>query len=241
MTEFINGDKIAIIITVWKRPHLEKQLIQINNQTLKPKYVIVLQNESHINVKDIVKKYGAIHVHSEYNTKFFGRFAYFLTLPVDICIALDDDIIPGTNCIKNYVEQCIKFNAIIGGNGRFCYDNQNAKKVSVSDVGIRKSTTKVDFVGHLWCFKKDWLYYMFSHKPYTLETGEDMHLCFSAKLSANIPSLVGEQVKKEDECDITNNALASDAHSSYIISERDGHKFRREIQEYWVKKGLQFV
>ena len=79
---------------------------------------------------------------------------------------------------------------------------------------------------------------MFSHKPYTLETGEDMHLCFSAKLSANIPSLVGEQVKKEDECDITNNALGGDAHSSYLISERDGHKLRREVQEYWVKKDL---
>ena len=40
---------------------------------------------------------------------------------------------------------------------------------------------KVDFVGHLWCFKKDWLYYMFSIKPFTFDTGEDMHLCFTSK------------------------------------------------------------
>ena len=31
-----------------------------------------------------------------------------------------------------------------------------------------------------------WLYYMFSAKPYTYETGEDMHLCFTCKLYGNI-------------------------------------------------------
>ena len=45
----------------------------------------------------------------------------------------------------------------------------------------------------------------------------------------------------KDECDITNNAFAADAHSSFVISERDGHKLRREVQEYWIKKGLKFV
>ena len=113
----LDNVKIGVIITVWKRQHLEKQLIQLSNQTIKPDYIVVFQNENHINVVDIVKKYNVIHVKSDYNTKFFGRFSYFFNLPVDICIAMDDDIIPGTNCIKNYVEQCVKHNAIITKRG----------------------------------------------------------------------------------------------------------------------------
>ena len=145
----LDNVKIGVIITVWKRQHLEKQLIQLSNQTIKPDYIVVFQNENHINVVDIVKKYNVIHVKSDYNTKFFGRFSYFFNLPVDICVAMDDDIIPGINCIKNYVEQCIKHNAIIGGNGRYSDNNPNKTRVRMQDVGKRTNVLKVDFVGHL--------------------------------------------------------------------------------------------
>ena len=57
------------------------------------------------------------------------------------------------------------------------------------DTGIR-SGLKIDFVGHLWCFKKDWLYFMFGTKPYTYDTGEDMHLCYSANVHGGIESYV---------------------------------------------------
>ena len=236
----LDNIKIGVIITVWKRQHLEKQLIQLSNQTIKPDYIVVFQNENHINVVDIVKKYKVIHVKSDYNTKFFGRFSYFFNLPVDICVAMDDDIIPGINCIKNYVEQCIKHNAIIGGNGRYSHNNPNNRPARMKDVGKRTNVLKVDFVGHLWCFKKDWLYYMFSAKPYTYETGEDMHFCFTCKLYGNISCYVGAQINKEDECDITNNSLADDQHSSFKISEKDSHKLRKEIQTYWHNKGVKY-
>ena len=98
----------------------------------------------------------------------FGRFSYCLNLPVDICIIMDDDIIPAKNCFKNYIEQCINLNGIIGGNGRpINCDNKTMQKFNINydEIGIRPSKM-VDFVGHLWCFKKDWLYYMFSIKPF---------------------------------------------------------------------------
>ena len=43
-------------------------------------------------------KYNFIHIKNDYNTKFFGRFAICFSFNVDICIILDDDIIPGINC-----------------------------------------------------------------------------------------------------------------------------------------------
>ena len=110
--------KFSLLLTVYKRSNIEKQLEAIYNQTIKPDYLIVFQNENNVSIEYLKKKYNFIHVKSDYNTKYFGRFSYCLNLPVDICIIMDDDIIPGKKCFKNYIEQCINLNGIIGGNGR---------------------------------------------------------------------------------------------------------------------------
>jgi len=39
---------------------------------------------------------------------------------------MDDDIIPGPDCFKTYLGECIRLNGIIGGNGR------------ISDLNIEK-------------------------------------------------------------------------------------------------------
>jgi hypothetical protein len=233
--------KIGVLLTQWKRSHLESQLINIYNQTIKPDYIVVFQNENYIDITELKKKYNFIHVKSDYNTKFFGRFAYFLTLPVDICIVMDDDIIPGTNCIQNYVQQCMIKNAIIGGNGRVgklspYLTNQDERK-NLPDIGIRRGLL-ADFVGHMWVFKKDWLYYMFSVKPYTYDTGEDMHLCFSSKLLGGINSYIGEHKTKNDMSDIAMNKLCSDNVSSFKTTNPE---IRKNIERYWIEKGLKFI
>ena len=223
--------KIGLILTQWKRSYLEKQLIQIMNQTVKPDFIIVFQNENHINIDDLVKKYDVIHVKSSYNTKYFGRFAYFFTIPVDICIVMDDDIIPGLNCIKNYLEQCINKNAIIGGNGRMAFNNKNKLKIG-PDTGVRP-LLKYDYVGHLWCFKKEWLYCMFSIEPFTYDTGEDMHLCFSCKILQNIDSYLCEHTNKEEIEDITHDKLATDQYSSYKTTSQE---LRKNVEKYFIEK-----
>ena len=48
---------------------------------------------------------------------------------------------------------------------------------------------------------------MFSIKPFTYDTGEDMHLCYSSKIRGNILSYVGKQTTKEDHCDTAMNKL----------------------------------
>jgi hypothetical protein len=230
--------KLVIILTQYKRNNLEQQLTQIYNQTLKPDYIVVFQNENHVDITPLKEKYNFIHIKSDYNTKYFGRFAACFTFPVDICMILDDDIIPGNNCLKNYMEQCIELNAIIGGNGRIGINNKNSLTRS-PDTGIRNNYKLMDFVGHLWCFKKEWLYYMFSIQPFTYDTGEDMHLCFSSKILGNIKSYVGKQNKIEDSCDITNNKLASDEHSSFKITKNN---VRSNVEKYFIEKyNLQLI
>jgi hypothetical protein len=226
--------KFSLLLTVYKRSYLEKQLEAIYNQTIKPDYLIVFQNENHVSIEYLKKKYNFIHVKSDYNTKYFGRFSYCLNLPVDICIIMDDDIIPAKNCFKNYVNQCIKLNGIIGGNGRpIDKSSENMKNfdLNYSETGIRVSK-KVDFVGHLWCFKKDWLYYMFSIKPFTFDTGEDMHLCFSSKIRGNIDSYVAEHKNMDEICDSAHNLYAGDEFASYKYTPKE---LRLSIPKYFIE------
>ena len=42
--------KLLVVLTQYKRNHLEKQLCAINNQTIKPDYLVVFQNESHVDI-----------------------------------------------------------------------------------------------------------------------------------------------------------------------------------------------
>jgi len=229
----MSNNKLLVVLTQYKRNHLEKQLQQINNQTIKPDYIVVFQNENHIDISDLKEKYKFIHIKSDYNTKYFGRFASCFTFPVDICMVLDDDIIPGHNCLKNYMEQCIELNSIIGGNGRIGMNNKNKHNLKhPPDVGIRNTSTLVDFVGHLWCFKKEWLHYMFTIKPFTYDTGEDMHLCFSSKVLGNINSYTAKQCSPNDMCDISNNNLATDQYSSYKVTN---HLLRSNVEKYFIE------
>ena len=232
--------KLLVVLTQYKRKHLERQLQQVNKQTMKPDYIVVFQNEKHIEITHLKNKYKFIHIHSEYNTKYFGRFAACFTFPVDICIVLDDDIIPGENCFKNYVDQCIQLNGIIGGNGRIAINNPLKNKLKqYNDIGIRNKHLLVDFVGHLWCFKKEWLYNMFAVKPFTYDTGEDMHLCFSCKKIANIHSYIGKQSNRSDMSDITDNTLAIDEYSSFHVTSKE---LRSNVEKYFLEKyNLKFI
>ncbi len=222
--------KLLVVLTQYKRKNLKKQLESINNQTIKPDYLVVFQNENHINIDDLKKIYKFIHIKSDYNTKYFGRFACCFTFPVDICMVLDDDIIPGNNCLKNYMNQCIEKNGIIGGNGRIGWNNKN-KLIHYPDTGIRNTTLLIDYVGHLWCFKKVWLHYMFSIIPFTYDTGEDMHLCYSSKILGNISSYIGKQTNINDMSDTFNNILANDIHSSFKKTPR---QLRIDVENYFI-------
>lgn len=225
--------KLLVVLTQYKRNNLNSQLEQISNQTYSPDYLVVFQNENHVDITNLKEKYKFIHIKSDYNTKYFGRFAACFTFPVDICMVLDDDIIPGPNCLKNYVDQCIEKNSIIGGNGRFGINNKNkAKLKQPPETGIRHEPNLVDFVGHIWCFKKDWLYYMFSIRPYTYDTGEDMHLCFTSKILGGINSYTAKQCNPNDMCDIANNQLCSDQHSSYKVTDP---QLRSNVEKYFIQ------
>ena len=73
---------------------------------------------------------------------------------------------------------------------------------------------------------------MFSIKPFTYDTGEDMHLCFSSKVLGNINSYTAKQSSQDDTCDTTNNKLATDDHSSYKVTKP---QLRSNVEKYFIE------
>jgi len=207
---------------------MRRQLEAIRNQTRKPTHLVVFQNEEHVDISDLKKEFDFIHVKNDHNTKFFGRFAACFTFDVDVCIVMDDDLIPGRMCLENYVTECVSNNAIMGGNGRFSYSSK--KTCSRSDGSLLDKNELVDYVGHVWCFKKDWLYYMFGTKPSTYATGEDMHLCYSSKIKGGIESFICKK-RSPEESPYALGSFSGDKFASYPNTPPE----RYEIENYFRK------
>jgi hypothetical protein len=230
---------LLCILTAYKRSTTEEQLKRVLNQTLKPDIIVVFQNGNYVNIESLKEKYEFYHVKSDFNTKFFGRFTYALNFDVEYCIIMDDDIFPGKKCFERYVKECKERNAIMGGNGRHTSINPKNDTLLISPESGIRSSRQFDFVGHLWCFKKEWLYYMFAMKPCTMETGEDMHLCFSAKKLGGICSFVCGHNTPDEDCDQSRGRYAGDDFASYKITPRES---RVAVERYFKETiGLNFI
>mgnify|MGYP003649405259 CR=1 FL=1 len=225
-------EKIIVVLTQYKRNHLKKQLELIKKQSVQPDYLIVFQNENHVDIEPLKKEFDFIHIKSDYNTKFFGRFAACFTFPVDICMVFDDDIMPNHDTIKHYSSECLRLNGIVGHNCRYSYLNNSISERKRRHSLMVRRNQEADFVGHLWCFKKDWLYYMFSIKPFTYDTGEDMHLCYSCKIRGGIKSYLCSQPSKSCIADNTDGTIAADKFSSYITTPKE---LRVNVERYFVE------
>ena len=90
-----------VVLTVYKRNHLENQLKSVYSQTITPKYVIVFQNENHINIDSLKKTYDFLHVKNDYNTNLIYSFIIYLIVSIFQIIFF-----------YNMIKKC---NALLGG------------------------------------------------------------------------------------------------------------------------------
>ena len=54
-------DQLTVILSVWKRNNLESQIEAVLSNTLAPDRIMVYQNEAHIDISNIVKKFNLEH------------------------------------------------------------------------------------------------------------------------------------------------------------------------------------
>jgi hypothetical protein len=209
--------EVLVILTIWKRNYLEEQINAIlNQQDVIIKKIIIWQNENHIDVTDILKKYeNILLINSSENMKFHGRFTIPLLFDnIEYTAIFDDDTIPAKKWLSNSIRCVNTYNCIAGQNGRTF--NSDGGQKGVGDSGYNNSDKLVDFVGHCWVFKTEWCKYLFMEKQVTYETGEDIQFCLRAKKFGNINSYCPKQ--ENDNSGQTRNMYGQDNKASYKLN-----------------------
>jgi hypothetical protein len=173
--------EITAILNGYLRPDfLRIQLDAINNQTVKPKEIMLWQNNSEGFDDNLT---GGITVaKSNRNLGVWARFAYALNAKTEYICVFDDDTIPGSKWFENCLNTISTHEGLLGTIGliydskhnylqhrRYGWDNPN------------EETVRVDIVGHCWFFRKEWLSSYWRELPpngYDF-CGEDMHFSYT--------------------------------------------------------------
>ena len=253
---------IIIVLTVWKRNNLERQLIQVKNQSIlknKRTNVIIFQNSNHISIEDIVKKWKQSNIFTEkvdisfiqspLETGYYGRFIIPLTSSVNsdsYFIICDDDIIWGNRYFENMI-RVVDEGSLATRNGRII-DQDFQEIIEPFRMGwVTKhicfnEDIEYDFGGHIWAGRISWLRKAWNHIPISIENSEDFWLSAVLKSYYNISTKTPKCPCPEippiipDMCAVSEKS-ANNHENAKIGNSSASHDIRiklmREITQYY--------
>lgn len=189
---------VTVVLSVYKRDNLRVQLDAVLRQTLRPVAIYVWQNGRHVDVTETVAWYneqrdrgnatlGDIpplkHIWSEHNFVYLGRFMPLIMMSSEYSSVWDDDVVPMDRWLEQAVATSRDFDdAVVGANGRlFLHVGPYGfvRQEALGDGQRQFNTTQVvDFVGHMWLMRTDYVRLLFGTESplLTFTTGEDVQL-----------------------------------------------------------------
>ena len=247
---------IVIVLTVWKRNNLEKQLLLVKNQSIlknKTTNIIIFQNSNHVDVTDIVNKWknsdmfsskvDISFIQSPFETGYYGRFIIPLTSSVksnSYFIVCDDDIIWGRRYFENML-RVVDEGSLATRNGRILNDNfttiVQATKAFQENIQVcYNEDIEYDFGGHTWAGRISWLRKAWNHIPTSIENSEDFWISAALKSFYNIPTKTPKCPCPKDTPIVPDLCAASDKSSMEHINARVGnsiilHEIRQQIMK----------
>jgi hypothetical protein len=241
---------LTVILTVWKRNHLQEQINALFHQTVLPSYVWIYQCGNYVNLTKCLKKYPCIEwIKSSVNLKYFGRHTLAKHAETAYTWILDDDIIPGKRWIENCLEICDAKDAIVCRSGRIIppgdlfpgvvKDQHYLKQYFIGDnklvngINICEENTIVDYGCSSFFFKTEWEQHFWSIWPNTFQNGEDMHLSASCKIRNDILTIVPKQTSTENSGNLK-PAYSFDDHASW--KKKGFNKEREGVVRYLIKE-----
>jgi len=246
---------IVIVLTVWKRNNLEKQLNLVKNQNIlknKTANIIIFQNSNHISVQNIIDKWKNSNtfsdkmninfIQSPFDTGYFGRFIIPLTSSVSdnsyffIC---DDDVIWGSRYFENMI-RVVDEGALATRAGRIVNKDfieiPQAYNAWEKDIQVCfNEDIEYDFGIHIWAGRISWLRKAWNHIPISLENCEDFWISAALKSFYNIPTKTPKCPCPNGDPIIPDMCAASDKsaniHEHPIIGKVTySHNIRNEIR-----------
>lgn len=247
---------IICVMNVFVRPQwFEEQLQAIRNQTIKPKLIIVWNNNKDVNLDKYNNEKDILIITASKNLGVWPRFfsLYYLFNAEYICV-FDDDTIPQKRWLENCVTTIKKHDALLGTIGimfkkgsryeleaRYGWEGRK-----LDDPTNVKKTNYVDIVGHSWFFKKEWITQLIKELPNINEEmfvcGEDMHLSYVLQKYLYIPTMVPPHPLDNKELWGSlpeKSKLYGNINSTYARFNSDG-RFHKAIEKY-INNGFETI
>ncbi len=258
---------ITVVLTTYKKPEaLKEQLEAIEKQTVKAKEIFLYQDgiDDYYSIsfnQEFLDKFDNVKI-CEKNTGVWGRFNFARTAKTEYVCIFDDDTIPGDRWLENCMINMVKQEGIYGTVGIVIEDCKGYPFNGYYKVGWCAPYSKcaqVDFVGHSWFVKRNYLDYMFEGTEKYQQfkrAAEDMALSFKCQqhgIATFVPphpyddlSLWGSQPKTGKKYGTLSTAISQSnagnndmgkAISMYVedgwhfLSDRDKEQFLKTGQE----------
>ncbi len=199
---------ITVVLTLYKRPEvLERQYKAVRQQTLYPAEIILFQDQikdgKRVKMNDTVKSlFDQVKIASE-NVGVWGRFEYARDCANSPYVCLfDDDTIPGERWLENCHFHMQNKLAIYSTLGISLIKSKGYPYNGFYRIGwssANKRCEEVDFAGHAWFIKKEWISWMFENTTKyqgIRYAAEDMCLSVKAK-EHNIPTIILPHPRKD--------------------------------------------
>ena len=252
---------VVIVLTVWRRNNLEKQLILVKNQSIlkfKTTNIIIFQNSNHINVEDIVNKWkkpgnlpenvDITFIQSPIETGYFGRFLVPLVSSVignSYFFICDDDVLWGNKYFENMI-RVVNEGSLATRNGRIINANFNEFGFSFYSPFSYKQICydediEYDFGGHIWAGRISWLRNAWNHIPFSIENSEDFWLSAALRAFYNIPTKVPKCPCPEGSPIIPEMCASSDKSAANHVDAKIGqstasHNLRPKLMKEIIEK-----
>lgn len=178
-----NEMDISVVLNLYKRPYaLPLQLEAIKNQSLKPKEILLYQDGVFEGIKipkECKAQFDNIEI-SQVNKGVWERFRFAKKAKSPFVCVFDDDTIPSRDYLANCFYQMKQQEGLYGAIGIVLQNPQNYPNSDFIRLGWanpNESRVEVDFVGHSWFFKKEWLDDLFAGTKSLQDfktAGEDM-------------------------------------------------------------------
>jgi hypothetical protein len=246
-------DMITAILSGYKRGrYLDEQLEALNNQTVKPTEILLWYNRpedgSEIN-HEIGSKIPVAY--SNHNFGVWARFAFALNAKNPYVCIFDDDTIPGSKWFENCLETIRSYQGLLGTIGIVYIDPlpvgslHCAYHSTQERWGWRRpndEVKEVDFVGHAWFFKKEWLsaYWRELPDPKYNICGEDMHFSFMLQKYLGIKTYVPPHKHNDIQTwgSIKGEQYGGDSNALSITNQLalDGSPFYNLMDQYFLEQ-----
>jgi hypothetical protein len=238
----------TVILNGYRRPaNLALQVESIKKQTVPPDQIWLWINyhedfdEGTIDLTSL----GIDRIcKNDYNWKYFGRFALSMLAQTDFVALFDDDTIPGEEWLENCLRTYEETPGILGGVGlRLASKEYYMDHERFGWPSHNEDTTEVDLVGHAWFINKDHLKYIWMEKPYTWDTGEDIHLSAMAQKYGNLKTYVPPHppLETSKSSSLYGYELGVDEKTHSVINQQEFFSLRDRCIQHYTNNGWSLV